>query len=64
MFKVSGTLKLIHYLDMREEEKCNEGQEMVDTRFAIIFQEIASLLEGQGETLFKVIKKDKSKSKK
>ena len=29
-----------------------EGQEMADTRFAIIFQEIASLLEGQGETLF------------
>lgn len=30
----------------------NEAQEMNDTRFAIIFQEIASLLEGQGETLF------------
>jgi hypothetical protein len=30
----------------------NEAQEMVDTRFAIIFQEIASLFERQGETLF------------
>ncbi len=29
-----------------------EDQEMVDTRFAILFQEVASLLEGQGETLF------------
>lgn len=30
----------------------NEDQEMIDTRFAIIFQEIANLLESQGQTLF------------
>lgn len=35
------------------EQNTDEAQEMVDTRFAIIFQELASLLEGQGETLFK-----------
>ena len=32
----------------------DESQEMADTRFAMIFQEIASLLEGQGETLFNI----------
>ncbi len=34
------------------ENNKNEDQEMVDTRLAIIFQEIASALENQGETLF------------
>ena len=34
------------------EHNINEEQEIIDTRLAIIFQEIASLLEGQGETLF------------
>lgn len=34
----------------------DENQEMTDTRFAIVFQEIANLLEGQGETLFFVKK--------
>jgi hypothetical protein len=40
-----------------DELKClaqntEEAQEMVDTRFSIIFKEIAGLVENQGETLF------------
>lgn len=40
------------------ENNDGEGQEMSNTRFAIIFQEIASLLEGQVETLFSAEKKN------
>ncbi len=39
-------------LDSIKDEKSKESQEMVDTRFASIFQEIAELIEEQGEMLF------------
>ena len=35
-----------------KDEKSHESQEMIDTRFASIFQEIAELIEEQGENLF------------
>lgn len=35
-----------------KNEKSYESQEMIDTRFASIFQEIAELIEEQGENLF------------
>lgn len=46
------------------DNNTGEEQEMVDTRLAIIFQEIASLLEGQGETLFVKEKRASKKKKK
>ncbi|PIN76143.1 hypothetical protein COV18_00830 [Candidatus Woesearchaeota archaeon CG10_big_fil_rev_8_21_14_0_10_37_12] len=33
--------------------KINEDQSMIDTRFAMIFEEMADLLENQGESLFR-----------
>ena len=45
-----------NYHNIEEELKClknnKESQEMVDTRFATIFEAIAELLENQGESLF------------
>ncbi len=35
-----------------KDDKSHESQEMIDTRFASIFQEIAELIEEQGENLF------------
>jgi hypothetical protein len=39
-------------LESIKDDKSTESQEMVDTRFASIFQEIAELIEEQGEMLF------------